>query len=352
MDSSRGPSSAFLSVVVAEQDAAGTLPDWLRALSARLQASFPNHEILVVDAGSTDRMAQRVQELLPHVPNIHLFRLSGITERSVATTAGLDQCIGDIVVTPDHLFDTPEVVESAAERVLAGYDVVYGVDETRHGRLERPFRALARGFTWFFRRSTGIRLPVLETGVRAVSRRALNAWLSNEDRSRLVRVMPALSGHDFCVFRYRGAGARAPSRPSVSHWLRVGMQTIMAATVVPVRVATALAVIASFINLLYSGYVVAVAALKGDVVEGWTSLSLQMAGMFFLFSIILAIISEYVFQIAQRTHSRPLYRVIEEASSPSFTIKERLNVVEGSPEVPEAPRGDAQWGSVDVSTRA
>jgi polyisoprenyl-phosphate glycosyltransferase len=167
-----------------------------------------------------------------------------------------------------------------------------------------------------------------------------------------VRVMPALSGHDYCVFRYRGGGAQAPPRPSLSRWLRAGMQTIMAATVVPVRVATALAVVASFLNLLYSVYVIAVAAVKGDVVEGWTSLSLQMAGMFFLFSVILAILSEYIFQIAQRSHSRPLYRVIEEASSPSFTIKERLNVVEESAHAPETAQGHARWGSFDVSTRA
>ena len=333
MNSWQPPHSAFLSVVIPARNAETTLLPYLSELSERLQASFPNHEIVVVDAGSEDGTSAGVERLLAQTPNIHLFRLSGRAQDRIAITAGLDQCIGDIVVSADHLFDPAEMVERAALRIAEGWDVVYGVDRTRRGRLRWPFRMLARGFTWFLRRTTRANLPVLETGLRAVSRRALDPWLSNEDRDRLIHVLPALSGYDYHVLEYDGYGPRGSSRWAPRRWLTAGIGTIMAATVAPLRLATVLAILASLLSLLYSVYVVAVSVLKGNVVEGWVSLSLSSAGIFFLLSIILAILSEYVFQITQRTHSRALYRVADESSSPSFSLKERLNVAEEGSEL-------------------
>ena len=60
------------------------------------------------------------------------------------------------------------------------------------------------------------------------------------------------------------------------------------------------------------------------------SLSLQSAGMFFLLSVILALLAEYVFQVVQRTAEHPLYGIAEETSSAALSIKDRLNV-EASP---------------------
>lgn len=322
------PHSAFTSVVLVAPDAEAGLGAYLTELSGRLQESFPNHEVVVVGAGPAARSAG-VEALLGDVPNIHLFRLSGRPPHGVVLTAGLDQCVGDIVVSADHVFDPPTVVAAAALRIAEGSDVVYGIDRTRRGRLRRPFRLLARAFTWFFARTTGTELPVLETGLRAVSRRALNPWLANEDRHRLIHVMPALSGYDYEVMEYDGYGPRGSGDWAPGRWLTAGVGTIMAATVAPLRLASMLAVGASLLSLLYSVYVIAIALFKGDVVEGWVSVSLSSAGIFFLLSVTMAILSEYVFQITQRTHSRALYRVAEEASSPSFSLKERLNVTEG-----------------------
>jgi polyisoprenyl-phosphate glycosyltransferase len=119
----------------------------------------------------------------------------------------------------------------------------------------------------------------------------------------------------------------------------------MAASVAPLRLAAVLAIAASLLSLLYSVYVVLITVFKGDVVEGWVSLSLQAAGMFFLLSVVMAILSEYVFQVAQRTHHRALYRVADESSSPSFSPKERLNVTEDGSEV---GAGRTRGGSLDT----
>ena len=68
-------------------------------------------------------------------------------------------------------------------------------------------------------------------------------------------------------------------------------------------------------NLIYVVFVFLVNVFKRQVAEGWTSLSVQMSGMFFFVFLNLVIISEYIAHIMQETQDRPLYNVLDDRSS-------------------------------------
>ena len=55
--------------------------------------------------------------------------------------------------------------------------------------------------------------------------------------------------------------------------------------------------------------------IKPNVAQGWTTLSLQLSGMFFFVCLILAVLSEYVGTILGEVRSRPLYFIAQEANS-------------------------------------
>ncbi len=98
-----------------------------------------------------------------------------------------------------------------------------------------------------------------------------------------------------------------------------------------VRMVGWIALGASFLNLVYIGYVFAVRIFKTRVAEGWMTLSLQNAGMFLLLFLILAVVTEYVGRILDETRERPLYYIAEEAnSSVMVPSAERRNVVRES----------------------
>ncbi len=330
---------------MAARDVAEELPSYLERLSATLKERFPDHELIVVDNGSADGTSQRVKDVMERVPGIQLFGLNRRVGEHTAITAGLDQCIGEIVVVVEAVVDPPEVVMRAVDAVAGGWRVVYGIDQRRYARSGSLYRLLARGFTWFFGRTTGMQMPLNAAGLRAVSRSVLNDWLENRDRDRLLRVMPALSGQAYAVLRYESDAAAPIERRSLYRSFRNGVGALIASTAVPLRFAYYLALAASLLMLLYAIYAVAITTVRGDVVEGWLSLSLVLAGMFFIFSIVLAILAEYVFQIVQRTHERPLYRFSDEASSPGSALKQRVNVADEHELTPhaighgETPRG-------------
>ncbi len=99
----------------------------------------------------------------------------------------------------------------------------------------------------------------------------------------------------------------------------------------PLRMVGWIALGASFLNLVYIGYVFAVRIFKTRVAEGWMTLSLQNAGMFLLLFLILAVVTEYVGRILDETRERPLYYIAEEAnSSVMVPSAERRNVVRES----------------------
>jgi hypothetical protein len=96
----------------------------------------------------------------------------------------------------------------------------------------------------------------------------------------------------------------------------------------PLRYVALLGMGASGLSFLYLLYVLAIALFKKHIAEGWITLSVTMAGMFFVLFLILAVIAEYIGRLLEESRDRPLYFVAEERTS-SVLIPDatRRNVV-------------------------
>lgn len=96
------------------------------------------------------------------------------------------------------------------------------------------------------------------------------------------------------------------------------------------RLVTYLSLFGAIANVLYSIYIVAIGILKSDVAPGWVSFSLQQSGMFFLISLVLLVLGEYIINMASLSNEGPLYHVAQEFTSERMTRMEKLNVEESS----------------------
>jgi hypothetical protein len=90
--------------------------------------------------------------------------------------------------------------------------------------------------------------------------------------------------------------------------------------------ATALSALGALGSFAYSIYILIVWLNKKQIAPGWVSLSMQQAIMFFLISLVLLILSEYVLEISRKANSGPSYYIAQEFTSAQLTRKERLNV--------------------------
>jgi hypothetical protein len=152
--------------------------------------------------------------------------------------------------------------------------------------------------------------------LRAMSRQAVNALLQVREQSRYLRVLTLTLGYQHDFFSYE-----VSPRPGYPRETRMGQEIATAIDLLaantrhPLRLVTAVGLLGAIVNLVYAAYVVAIFLMKPSVAEGWTTLSLQLSGMFFCLCLILAVLSEYVGSILGEVRSRPLYFISQEANS-------------------------------------
>lgn len=314
---SSGSTGTFLSVVVLAHGGEEQVERDLAQLGALLSTRYPVHEIVLVLPGSRGRLGW-ARGLAERQANLQVLGLVHGVRDEVAFTAGLDGALGDVVVTARLGADSPEDILRCAAMVSQETAVVVGVDNSGAAGRRLALRA-TRALAGF---SMGEEIASVSLGLRGYSRSAMDAWLPRRDRDRVLRMLPSISGYKTAVLPYT-AGERPRSRQASS--FRQVLRSIFYASGRPLRVAVGLALVASMINVIYALYVAGVGMFQGAV-PGWTSMSLQMSFMFFLLSVVIAIMAEFMFQSNETANERPIYRVAFEATSSVLGARDMLNV--------------------------
>jgi hypothetical protein len=152
------------------------------------------------------------------------------------------------------------------------------------------------------------------------------------DRYRIMRLFSAIIGFKTETFTYEPL-SRSPKTHRKNFWddLETAAAIITSSSLHPLRIVSALGLIASLLNLLYMVYVVLIFLLKKTVAPGWTTLSLQQGGMFFFLFLVLTVACEYLGRIRADSLGRPSYWIMEEMGS-NVLIEDpsRLNVLHDS----------------------
>jgi polyisoprenyl-phosphate glycosyltransferase len=307
-------SDTFVSVVAPLRDDGDIVDAFVRDAAAVLEQSYTNYEIVLVDDGSGDDTAARVDELLKALKCVRYIRLSRHFGTETAIACGLDSVIGDyaVVLAPDG--DPPELIPELVERARSG-NVAYGVRSDRSGE---PLwaRAGAAVFYAVANRFLDLPLPKNSSHFLVMSRQVVNGLTRMKDKYRHLRVLNVQVGYASEGVPYAPRWRRSQRRHrGLSESVGLAISMVVGHSTRPLRLLSALGLAASSLNLLYMVYVVGIYLFKDQVAEGWTTMSLQMSFMFFLLFLIAAALSEYVGRILEESRDRPLYHVREERNS-------------------------------------
>jgi hypothetical protein len=207
---------------------------------------------------------------------------------------------------------------------MDGADVVFAANEQRPP-VTLAYRAAAAAFNVLYQWFYGIDLVKEAPPYRLLSRRVVNFIQQHTDPTITYRHLPATAGFARATLTYRSA-PKAPQPKRLADSIDRGMRLLVSTTRGPMRLVTALAAFGAIANLVYSGYVVAIAFLKSDVAPGWVTLSLQQSGMFFLISLVLLVLGEYILNMAALSNEGPRYHVAQEFASARIERRERLNI--------------------------
>ena len=321
-------SDVFVSVVAPLQDDADVFVPFVAEAIAVLTANYTNFELVLVDDGSRDETSSRIGGLLASHRCVRYIRLSRRFGLEAAIAAGLDTVIGDFTVVMRPATDPPALIPALVTKAREGKGIVFGVCMERLG--DPVWASTGSRWYWAFgRRFLDLNVPEGASYFQCLSRSAVNGVTRIKDKYRSIRLLASSMGSDVETLPY--APLKRRPRPRVRGFLEsldLAAGITVSQSTRPLRFVSALGLVASFLNLLYMGYVITIYLTRSHVAEGWTTTSLQLSGMFFLLFLIMAVLSEYVGRVLEESRDRPLYHAVEERSSNVMVRdSERRNVV-------------------------
>jgi len=260
------------------------------------------------------------------MPNLQVFALTKDVHRDTATWVGLENSLGDFVVILDPYTDEISMIPTMLDHCVSGSDVVFAKNSHK-SENSIIYRLASKLFDAAFRRLHGIQFAQDAPLYRLMSRKVVNFLLRHQQPISSYRHLPATGGFKRVNLEFSRKAAITRKRRLWSS-VDCGLQILVSTNSSPMRFVNAICLFAATANVVYSVYVVAVSLLKTNVAPGWTSLSLQQSGMFFLLSLVLLVLGEYILHMTQLANDAPKYNVGHEFTSARMTRQEQLNVEE------------------------
>ncbi|VWC05395.1 glycosyl transferase [Burkholderia lata] len=318
----------FLSVVYVLRNQCGHLDSILRDATEQLTSLVSDHELIIVDNASEDDSVSILKKLTARdgLPNLQIYALTKEVDADTAAWAGFENALGDFIAVIDPLTDDIAFLPNMLDKAVTGADVVFA-SNCRKPAQSLAYRTAATAFNFLFKSFNAIHLVNEAPRYRVLSRRVINFILRHPQPAVTYRHLPATGGFARVNLTYT-AEPLASNTKKLGDSIDRGMRLLVSTTRAPMRLVTSLSIFGAAANLLYSIYVVAVGIFKTHVEPGWISLSLQQSGMFFLISLVLLLLGEYILNMASLSNEGPPYHVGQEFTSARMTHREKLNVEE------------------------
>lgn len=254
--------------------------------------------LIFIDDGSTDETWSILKDLAQKDLRIKLVRFSRNFGHQLAIVAGLAHSRADYNLILDaDLQDPPELLERMLSLAQKGYDVVYGVRESREGETAMK-KATAKLFYRVLNFFTPYPVPLDAGDFRLISAKARNLFLQAEDHARLNREIWSWIGLKQIGFPYhRPARIFGKSKYNWRRMLKLAVDGFSAAGIAPVVGLTAVAggmFLLSIVLLIFS------APLYSAVTF---SAALVLLGI--------SIVGLYVVRLYMQARRRPTYLISE-----------------------------------------
>ncbi|MDF3054669.1 MAG: glycosyltransferase [Gammaproteobacteria bacterium] len=318
----------FLSVVYVVRNQDNTLESILQNASTHLASLVSDYELIIIDNASDDESVSTLKRMTQQsgLPNLQVYALTKKVDTDTASWVGLENALGDFVAVIDPLTDDIAFLPHMLEKATDGADVVFANNQLKP-RQSFAYRTACAMFNRLYKFFNGIHLTKDAPQYRLLSKHVVNFILQHPQPALTYRHLPATGGFVRTNMSY-SAKPLATHTKKLGDSIDRGMRLLLSTTRGPMRLVALLSIFGATANLIYSVYVVAISLFKTDVAPGWTSLSLQQSGMFFLISLVLVVLSEYILHMTSLTNEGPLYHVGQEFTSARITRREKLNVEE------------------------
>jgi polyisoprenyl-phosphate glycosyltransferase len=316
----------FVSVVICVKNNIFDIKKVLKDSTKYLSELVTDYELVVVDNASLDNSVEVFKGLTSSkgLPNLQVYLLTKEVDSDTAALVGLENALGDFVFIFNPAEDNLSVLPEMLEKAVAGNDVVFATNHLKP-KQTMGYRIANGFFNFMYRRFNGINLSKDAPECRVLSKRVINFILQHNQPSISYRHLPVTAGFVKSHIKYKSQPKKLQTK-KLSQSIEKGIRLMISTTRLPMRIVTFLSLFGASANLLYSIYVMFIWFFTENIAPGWVSSSLQISGMFFLISLVLLVLGEYILYMASLYNEGPQYHVGQEFTSEKMSRLEKLNL--------------------------
>lgn len=316
---SQSAAKKHVTIVIPVYNEEQNLPEVYRRVNAVISGlSEYNFTVLQIDNGSLDASGERCREFCKMDRRWKYIRFSRNFGIEASFFAGATYAEGDaLLYLFSDLQDPPEKIPEMIEKWEQGFDVVYGVLTKRQdNQLFKSWGAFL-AYRLIFLLSE-YEIPVNATDFRLLSRRVIEVLKNCKERTRYMRGITHWAGFAQTSFPFERAPRRhGRSNAGLLFCIRYAFNAILSFSSKPLRLASFVGIMATFLSMLGCGVYVLHLLLTGwglnyGVVPppaGWTTLVLLVLFFGGVQCLFLGILGEYLAQVQIETKARPLWIV-------------------------------------------
>jgi polyisoprenyl-phosphate glycosyltransferase len=316
-------SSVFVSVVISVHDRANKISNEILSVSNAIKDLVEDYEIIIVDNGSQDSTFKVLSSLTRDngLANLQVFSLLENVNSDAALWAGIENSIGDLVLTLDPEVHDIDLLESMLALFEDGKEIVFASAKREKHFFNYIYNFWSRLIIAF----TGVDIKKDNSTFRVMSRSVVNYISKCPQPVQFFRYLVYKSGFSIGRLSYNKLKSKKTGS-SLFDRLDKGLRLMTFSSKKSMRVVNMVSLLAAFANVIYSFYVLGIVFFKENVAEGWATLSLQQSGMFFVISMVLFFIGEYLLAALNSLNALPDFNIVREATSDIIKHKQTLNV--------------------------
>ncbi len=322
--------NSILTIVVPCYNEQEVLPETVKELGEVLEKLTkdgnvsPKSKILFVNDGSKDKTWELISKYTKEYEYVTGIKFSRNYGHQNALLAGMSVAVeySDMIITIDaDLQDDINAIPEMVEKYNEGYDVVYGVRNSRE--TDTFFKRRTALAFYGLMGKLGVKLVLDSADYRLLSKRATESLLDFKERNLFLRGMVPLVGYDSAkVYYARKERFAGKSKYPLSKMLHFALDGITSFSIAPIHLILYLGVLTVIFSIIMMIYTL-VEKINGHIVSGWASLMISIWFLGGVQLISISIIGEYVGKIFSEVKHRPRFVIETETYTEKMTKQDK-----------------------------
>lgn len=297
---------SLLSIVLPSYNEEQNIENTSKTLALLMEQNGIDYELIFISDGSRDKTFEEILRVSQENPRIRGAEFSRNFGKEAGIFAGLELAAGDAVVVMDcDLQHPPETIPQMWQKWKEGAEVVEGV-KSRRGKESLGYRLSAGLFYRIMSRLLRMDMSA-SSDFKLLDRKVVDVLLGLKERNTFFRALSFWAGFRRETVSYEVQERKyGKSKWSVWSLMRYAIANATSFSTLPLQMVTVMGMASILFSVILAVQTL-VRYLKGNSVEGFTTVILLILIVGGCLMLSLGIIGHYIARIYEEVKGRPKY---------------------------------------------